>query len=123
MDDINPYKTRSEYEPQRERKPHWVWRKWRSSTVTVLPFWLLLVVLAIVSRLETMLHSTTEIQRPSVSGYIQVPRMPKAHGIGLQCPIRESSCAPCSSSNSRIDATGCSPMCGYPIGIRDSRFA
>lgn len=64
MDDINPYKPPSEYEPQRERKPHWVWRKWRSSTVTVLPFWLLLVVLAIVTLIANLLGTLFNTPRP-----------------------------------------------------------
>ena len=64
MDDTNPYKPPSEYEPQRERKSNWVWRKWRSSTVTVLPFWLLLVVLAIVTTIVNLLGTLFNTPRP-----------------------------------------------------------
>jgi len=60
----NPYKPPSEYEPQSDHKRHSVWRKWTSSTVTVLPFWLLVVVLAIVTLIVNLLGTLFKTPQP-----------------------------------------------------------
>jgi hypothetical protein len=51
----NPYESPSECEPPSERKPHWLWRRWKSSTVTVWPFWALLFLIAIVTVIVELL--------------------------------------------------------------------
>ncbi len=59
----NPYRPPSEHEPQPERKSHRLWRKRRSSTVTVLPMWLLLVVMAIVVLIGNLLGTLVKTQQ------------------------------------------------------------
>lgn len=51
----NSYESPSEYEPPSERKPHGLWRWWKTSTVTVSPFFGLLLIVGIVTLIANLL--------------------------------------------------------------------